>query len=110
VGRATAEKVIGLMINMWTPWLVWTGVENFAPPLGLDPRTFQLVYFILFSTYALQPSRLIVRSELDVPTFATRLLHACYHARAPSGGKWNCGKKVLGPFVYVFLILAMEVS
>jgi len=32
-----------------------------------------------------------VRSELDVPTFATRRLHACHHARAPSGGRWNCG-------------------
>jgi len=28
--------------------------------------------------------RLIVRSWLDVPTFATRRLHACYHATAPS--------------------------
>jgi hypothetical protein len=33
-----------------------------------------------FSTCALQPSRLIVRSGLDVPTFATRRLHACHHA------------------------------
>jgi hypothetical protein len=41
----------------------------------------------LFSTYALQPSRLIVRSGLDVPTFATRHLHVCHHARAPSGGR-----------------------
>ena len=31
--------------------------------------------------------RLIVRSWLDVPTFATRRLHACHHARAPSGGR-----------------------
>jgi hypothetical protein len=30
-----------------------------------------------------------VRSELDVPTFATRRLHACHHARAPSGGRWE---------------------
>jgi hypothetical protein len=36
--------------------------------------------------------RLIVRSWLDVPTFATRRLHACHHARAPSGGRWNCGR------------------
>jgi hypothetical protein len=27
--------------------------------------------------------RLIVRSELDVPNFATRSLQACHHARAP---------------------------
>jgi len=37
--------------------------------------------------YELQPSRLIVRSGLDVPTFATRRLHACHHAREPSGRK-----------------------
>jgi hypothetical protein len=38
--------------------------------------------------YALQPFflRLIVRSGSDVSTFATRRLHACHHARAPSGG------------------------
>jgi hypothetical protein len=40
----------------------------------------------LFSTYALQPSRFIVRSGLDVPTFATRRIHAW----APSAGRWNC--------------------
>jgi hypothetical protein len=36
--------------------------------------------------------RLIVRSGLDVPTFATRRLHACHNATAPSGGRWNCGQ------------------
>jgi hypothetical protein len=30
---------------------------------------------------------LIVRSELVVPTFATRRLHACHHAKAHSGGR-----------------------
>jgi len=33
-------------------------------------------YYLLLSTYALHPSRLIVQSGLDVPTFATRCLHA----------------------------------
>jgi sterol desaturase/sphingolipid hydroxylase (fatty acid hydroxylase superfamily) len=42
--------------------------------------------------------RLIVRSELDVPTFATRRFHACHHARAPSGGRWNCGREMSGNF------------
>jgi hypothetical protein len=42
--------------------------------------------------------RLIVRSELDVPTFVTRLLHVCHHARAPSGGRWNCGREMSGNF------------
>jgi hypothetical protein len=36
------------------------------------------MWILLFLTYALQPSRLIVRSGLDVPTFATRRLHACH--------------------------------
>jgi len=49
---------------------------------------------LLFSTYALQLSRLIVRSGLDFSTFATRRLHACHHARAPSGGRWNCGREM----------------
>jgi hypothetical protein len=42
--------------------------------------------------------RLIVRSELDVPTFASRRLHACHHARAPNGGRWNCGREMSGEF------------
>jgi hypothetical protein len=54
--------------------------------------------FYLFSTYALQPSRLIVRFGLDVPTSATRRLHACHHARAPGGGRWNCGREMSGNF------------
>ena len=57
-----------------------------------------LLLLLLFATYALQPSRLIVRSGLDVPTFATRRLHACHHARAPSGGMWNCGREMFGNF------------
>jgi hypothetical protein len=35
-----------------------------------------------------------VRSELDVPTFATRRRHAS----APSGGRWNCGREMSGNF------------
>ena len=50
--------------------------------------------FFIFSTYALQPSRLIVRSGLEVPTIATRRLHACGPARAPSGGRRNCGREM----------------
>jgi hypothetical protein len=48
--------------------------------------------YYYFLTNALQSSRLIVRSGLDVLTFATRRLQACHHARAPSGGRWNCGQ------------------
>jgi len=54
--------------------------------------------FILIFNYALQPLRLIVLSGLDVPTFATRRLHACHHARAPSSGRWNCGREMSGNF------------
>jgi hypothetical protein len=39
-----------------------------------------------------------LRSELDVPTFATRRLHVCHHARAPSGRRWNCGREMSGNF------------
>jgi hypothetical protein len=44
-------------------------------------------------------ARFIVRTGLDVPTFATRRLHACQHTRAPSGGKWNSGREMSGNFV-----------
>ena len=42
--------------------------------------------------------KLIVRSWLDVPTFATRRLHACHHAREPSGGRWNFGREMSSNF------------
>jgi len=51
--------------------------------------------FIQLRTAAL---RLIVQSWLDIPTFATRRLHACHHARAPYGGRWNCGQEMSGNF------------
>ena len=47
--------------------------------------------FIQLGTAAL---RLIIRSGLDVPTSATRR----HHARAPSGGRWNCGREMSGKF------------
>ena len=39
-----------------------------------------------------------MRSGLDIPTFATRRLHACHHARALSGGRWNFGQEISGKF------------
>jgi len=48
----------------------------------------------LFSTTHCSLLRLIVRSGLDVPTFATRRLHACHHARAPSSGRRNCWREI----------------
>jgi hypothetical protein len=53
---------------------------------------------LLFSTTHCSLLRLIVRSRLDVPTFAIRRLHACHHARAPSDGRWNCGREMSGNF------------
>jgi len=53
-----------------------------------------IIIIIIIFNYALQPLRLIVRSGLDVPTFATRR----HHATAPSGGKWNCGREMSGNF------------
>ena len=57
-----------------------------------------IIIIIFFLTYALQPSMLIVRSGLGVPNFVTRRLHACDHARAPSGGRWHCGRDMSGNF------------
>jgi len=54
-----------------------------------------LCLFVQLRTAAL---RLIVRSWLDVPTFATRRLHACHHARAPSSGRCNSGQEMSGNF------------
>jgi len=50
--------------------------------------------FLLFSTTHCSILELIVRSGLDVPTFATRRLHECHPARAPSGGRWNRGREM----------------
>jgi hypothetical protein len=73
---------------------------HFPSRASTSAITFQLdsIYEFFFSTYTLQPSRLIVRSGLDVPTFAIRRLHACPHARTPSGGRWNCGREMSGNF------------
>jgi len=56
------------------------------------------VFVIIIIVFNLTPSRLIVRSGLDVSTFATRRLHSCHHARVPSGGRWNCGPEMSGKF------------
>jgi len=64
---------------------------------NLQEHTTNLL-LLLFFNYALQPLRLIVLSELDVPTFATRRLHAFHHARAPSGGRWNCERDMFSNF------------
>jgi len=61
-------------------------------------RHFSIFLDNFFSNYAVQPLRLIVRPGLDVPTFATRRIHACHHARAPSEGRWNCKRGMFDNF------------
>ena len=75
-----------------------SSLDNRLPTFRRTTSPSPCMALVLFSTYALQPSRLIVRSELEVPTFATRRLHACHRARAPSGGGWNCGREMSGKF------------
>jgi hypothetical protein len=53
------------------------------------------ILFLQLRTVAL---RLIVRPWLDVPTLATRRLHACHYAMAPSGGRWNFWLEMSGNF------------
>jgi len=55
-------------------------------------RLVVMLCYVFFTTHC--SLRLIVRSELDVTTFATRRLHA----RASSGGRWNCGREMSGNF------------
>ena len=59
--------------------------------LGFNPRCF---FFLIYTTTHCSLLKLIVRSGLDVPTFATRR----HHVRAPSGGRWNCGREMSGKF------------
>ena len=56
-------------------------------------KTGIIIIIIITFNYTLQPLRLIVRSGLDVPTFATRRFHACHHARAPTAEGGTVGEK-----------------
>jgi len=69
----------------------WTYVLSILHDMGLTDSSAGSVLFIELHTAAL---RLIQRSGLDVPTFATRRLHV----RAPRGGRWNCGQEMSGNF------------
>ena len=55
-------------------------------------------FIYLFSITHCSLLRLIVQSGLEVSTFAIRRLHACHHTRAPSVGRWNCGRVMSGKF------------
>jgi len=75
-------------------WLLAGGQE--MEMFHLVPASKQPTMFIF--NYVLQPLKAYLRSGLDIPHFATRRLHACHHARAPSGGSWNCGREMSGKF------------
>jgi hypothetical protein len=100
-------STICILTNIFTTFIFKTGcVFSFLEQLAKykiqpycklhynDTHSICDVPIIIIFNYALQSSRLIVRSGLDVPTFATRRLHA----RAPSGGRWNCGREMSGNF------------
>ena len=70
--------------------------EIYIHYLRLFQPIFRYSMLCFFTTHC--SLRLIVRSELDVPTFATRRLHTCHHATAPSGGRWNCVREMSGKF------------
>jgi hypothetical protein len=57
-----------------------------------------LEFVCLFEQLRTAALMLIVRSWSDVRTFATGHLHACHHTRAPSSGRWNCGREMSGNF------------
>jgi len=93
------------------PYILWPLLACFLFPLHLSPLhllrgllnkvsliLLQSDFYFIYTTTHCSLLRLIVRSGLDVPTFATRRLHACHHARAPSGGRWNCGREMSGKF------------
>jgi len=80
------ESLSGLPKNRYN-------VSTFIVHSGI-PNAYNILCF--FTTH--YTLRLIVRSELDVSTFATRRLHAFHHAIAPSGGMRNCGRKMSSNF------------
>jgi len=89
--RETARYIVLVvrdMLHISCSTDCWCSVRNL--------QICSIIIIIIFFNYALQPLRLIVRSWLDIPNFATRRLHVCHHARAPSGGRWNCGREISG--------------
>ena len=103
-GHAAADRFqgVGVRISTGLPFCmqIYLIVRTFISDLRRIFRNITVWYVgeYYYFYYALQPLRLIVRSWLDVPTFATRRLHACHHARAPSSGRWNCGREMFGNF------------
>jgi hypothetical protein len=95
------------MADLWRDfWMRETGTGQQVAQLHDRYMMMMMIWIIrsfkpescLFMQLGTAAWRLIVRSGLDVPTFATRRPHACHHARAPSGGRWNCGREMSGKF------------
>jgi hypothetical protein len=100
VSTSIAVTLKNTMVRLWG---FFRSKNKQQRPVNVIARNFfvnvlLLLLLLLFSTYALQSSRLIVRSGLGAPNFATRRLYACHHARAPSGGRWNCRREMSGNF------------
>ena len=72
---------IETLFSYWSSQTVWVAVKGVQQSFTVG--------ICFFTTHC--SLRLNTRSELDVSTFAIRRLHACHHARALSGGRWNCG-------------------
>jgi hypothetical protein len=94
-------KLVGFTWNLMlgTIWKTCRKIPNFIPIRKKVGHFILRPKYYYFFYYAMQPLRLIVRSWLDIPTFATRRLHVCHHARAPSGGRWNCEREMSSNFV-----------
>jgi hypothetical protein len=93
----------GAIINFYTVTSSWTLIlRHIFNTKNCNSQSLvchiSICLFIQLRTAAL---RLIVWSWLNVPTFATRRLHACHHARAPGGGRWNFGREMSGNFAEI---------
>jgi hypothetical protein len=64
-------------------WGLFINVCNFV----------DLIVLLLFIQLRTAALRLTVQSWLDIPTFTTRHLHACHHARVPSSEGGTVGEK-----------------
>jgi hypothetical protein len=94
-------RVKHLFIYVYNLLVIWLVVFQVSQAYNNTDFTFVLNIRSLFIQIRTAALRLIVRSWLEVPTFATSRLHACHHARAPSGRRWNCGRKMSGNFAYI---------
>jgi hypothetical protein len=100
IHKSVSRLKLTTILKQTRLWILWTFLKLSVIWVGYERLRHNIwsptcILFIQLRTAAL---RLIVRSELDVPTFVTRRLHACHHLRAPSGGRWNCRREMAGNF------------